>query len=131
MGSTLGEGGGNNEGMTWGGGTPIFRAVGGSPPQSPLVEKALQGVLNAEADKESRQQELRTEWMLNRQDFKFLVEKLGLFQQLTYLHHALIISSRRLCHTGQILNVLLWIHSNNHEQVWNFMLSHLLYVYPG
>ena len=30
-----------------------------------------------EADKESRQQKLRTEWMLNRQDFKFVVEKLG------------------------------------------------------
>ena len=30
-----------------------------------------------EADEESKQQELRTEWMLNRQDFKFVVEKLG------------------------------------------------------
>ena len=30
-----------------------------------------------EAGKESRQQELRTEWILNRQDFKFVVEKLG------------------------------------------------------
>ena len=28
------------------------------------------------ADKESRQQELRTEWMLRRQDFKSVVEKL-------------------------------------------------------
>ena len=30
-----------------------------------------------EADKESRQQELRTEWVLNRQDFKFAAEMLG------------------------------------------------------
>ena len=35
------------------------------------------GVLNVEADEESRQQELKTEWMMNRQDFKFVVEKLG------------------------------------------------------
>ena len=34
-------------------------------------------VFNVEADEESRQQELRTEWMLNRQDLKFAVEKLG------------------------------------------------------
>ena len=37
----------------------------------------IAGVLNEEADEESRQQELRTEWVLNRQDFKFVVEKLG------------------------------------------------------
>ena len=29
-----------------------------------------------EAGKKSRQQELRTEWILNRQDFEFIVEKL-------------------------------------------------------
>ena len=28
------------------------------------------------ADKESRQQELRTDWMLNRQDYKLVVEEL-------------------------------------------------------
>ena len=37
----------------------------------------IPGALNVEEDKESRQQELRTEWMLNRQDFKFVAEKLG------------------------------------------------------
>ena len=30
-----------------------------------------------EAGKESTQQESRTEWILNKQDFKFIVEKLG------------------------------------------------------
>ena len=36
----------------------------------------IPGVPNMEAGKKSRHQELRTEWILNRQDFEFIVEKL-------------------------------------------------------
>ena len=41
-----------------------------------LSKTHIPRVFNVEAGKESRQQELRTEWMLNRQDFKFVIEKL-------------------------------------------------------
>ena len=37
----------------------------------------IPSVLNVAAEKVSWQQELRTEWMLNTQDFNFAVEKLG------------------------------------------------------
>ena len=47
-----------------------------------------------EADKEFRQEELRTEWMLNRQDLKLMWKSWDLFQQLTYSHHTLILSLR-------------------------------------
>ena len=73
--------------------------------------------------------ELRTECVFNRQDFK-LVKKLR-FIPTVDLFASHINTQLSLCHTGQILNALLWIHSHNNGQVWNFMLSHPLYVYPG
>ena len=37
----------------------------------------IPGILNTEADKESRLSETRTEWMLNKKDFNYVKEKLG------------------------------------------------------
>lgn len=41
-----------------------------------LTASHIPGVLNTDADKESREQESRTEWMLNKSDFEYLVKRL-------------------------------------------------------
>ena len=62
----------------------------------------IPGFLNVEAGKEYRKEKLRTEWMLNRQSLNLSLRSWNLFQQLTYLHHELILNLRCLCRTGQI-----------------------------
>ena len=42
-----------------------------------LTATHIPGVFNEDADRESRKQELRTEWMLNRRDFHYITEKLN------------------------------------------------------
>ena len=42
-----------------------------------LTATHIPGVFNEDADRESRKQELRTEWMLNRRDFHYITKKLN------------------------------------------------------
>lgn len=55
-----------------------------------------------EADKEFRQEELRTKWMLNRQDVKFDVEKLGFVSTIDLFASHINTQFENLS-TGQIL----------------------------
>ena len=49
-----------------------------------LTATHIPGVFNENADRESREQALRTEWMLNRRDLHYVMEKLNVFPSIDF-----------------------------------------------
>ena len=57
----------------------------------------IPGVFNEDADRESRKQEFRREWMLNRRDFHYVVEKRNVSPSIDLLaSQVLILNSLNL-----------------------------------